>query len=76
MQTAVIQTCTGKQGIKGCRGDGVPSVQGLSTLKPNLVYVASTGVIGEQFPMEKVRNGIADAALKLSKKVDEMQQRQ
>ena len=36
-------------------------------IKPNLIYVASTGVIGELMPMEKVRNGIADAALKLSK---------
>ncbi|MFZ3091629.1 MAG: bifunctional glutamate N-acetyltransferase/amino-acid acetyltransferase ArgJ [Nitrospirota bacterium] len=59
--------CTGKQGIKDAEEMAALSARALN-IKPNLVYVASTGVIGEPLPMEKVRNGIADAALKLSKK--------
>ena len=58
--------CTGKQGIKDAEEMAALFAKALN-VKPNLIYVASTGVIGEPMPMEKVRNGIADAALKLSK---------
>lgn len=58
--------CTGKQGIKDAEEMAALFAKALN-IKPNLVCVASTGVIGEPMPMEKVRNGIADAALKLSK---------
>ncbi len=58
--------CTGKQGIKDAEEMAALTAKAFN-IKPNLVYVASTGVIGEPMPMEKIRNGIADAALKLSK---------
>ena len=58
--------CTGKQGIKDAEEMATLTAKALN-IKPNLIYVASTGVIGEPMPMEKVRNGIADAALKLGK---------
>ncbi len=58
--------CTGKQGIKDAEEMTALTAKALN-IKPNLVCVASTGVIGELMPMEKVRSGIADAALKLSK---------
>src|SRR3990170_6255284 len=58
--------CTGKQGIKDAEEMAALTAKSLN-IKPNLVCVASTGVIGEPLPMEKIRNGIADAALKLSK---------
>ena len=58
--------CTGKQGIKDAEETAVLTAKALN-IKPNLVCVASTGVIGEPLPMEKIRNCIADAALKLSK---------
>lgn len=58
--------CTGKQGIKDAEEMAALFAKALN-IKSNLVYVASTGVIGEPMPMEKIRNGIADAALKLGK---------
>ena len=58
--------CTGKQGIKDAEEMTALTAKALN-IKSNLVCVASTGVIGELMPMEKVRNGIAGAALKLSK---------
>lgn len=57
--------CTGKQGIKDAEEMAALTAKALN-IKSNLVYVASTGIIGEPMPMEKIRNGIADAASKLS----------
>jgi len=58
--------CTGKQGTKDAEEMAALTAKALN-IKSNLIYVASTGVIGEPMPMEKVRNGIANAALRLSK---------
>ncbi|MBI5181574.1 MAG: bifunctional glutamate N-acetyltransferase/amino-acid acetyltransferase ArgJ [Nitrospirae bacterium] len=56
--------CTGKQGVKDAEEMAAITARALN-IKSNLVYVASTGVIGEPLPMEKIRKGISDAALSL-----------
>jgi len=57
--------CTGKQGLNNaiemCRN----TAQHLG-IKAGSVLVASTGIIGEQLPMPKVRSGISAAAGRLS----------
>ena len=52
--------CTGRQGLADARATAEAAGQELG-VKPDLVYVASTGVIGELLPMQKVRTGIATA---------------
>ena len=56
--------CTGKQGIKDAEEMAALTAKALN-IKPNLVCIASTGVIGEPLPMEKIRKGISDSALSL-----------
>ncbi len=58
--------CTGKQGIKDADEMAALTAKALS-IKPNLICVASTGVIGEPLPMEKIRNGIANVVSKISR---------
>jgi glutamate N-acetyltransferase / amino-acid N-acetyltransferase len=57
--------CTGKQGLADARATAEAAGQQLG-VKDDLVFVASTGVIGELLPMPKVRTGIATAAGLLS----------
>lgn len=52
--------CTGKQGIADAKVMSEAAARELG-IKPEAVYVASTGVIGEFLPMPKVVNGIATA---------------
>ncbi len=57
--------CTGKRGLADARATAEIAARELG-LKPDAVYVASTGVIGEFLPMTKVHNGIATAVGLLS----------
>jgi glutamate N-acetyltransferase / amino-acid N-acetyltransferase len=57
--------CTGRQGLADAKATAEAAGQELG-VKPELVFVASTGVIGELLPMPKLRNGIATAAGLLS----------
>jgi len=57
--------CTGKQGLLDAR-ETAEIVANEFGAKPDLVYVASTGVIGETLPVPKIRNGVATAAGLLS----------
>ncbi len=59
-------TCTGKQGLRDAEEMAILTAKALK-IKSHLVYVASTGVIGQQLPIDKVKRGIADAATKLSR---------
>ena len=53
--------CTGEVGMKNARQ--MASLVGESLgIDPSLVLVASTGVIGQQLPMDKISNGIRLAA--------------
>lgn len=53
--------CTGKQGLLDARETAEIAAKEFGT-KPESVYVASTGVIGETLPLPKIRTGIATAA--------------
>ena len=57
--------CTGKQGLLDARETAEIVAKEFGT-KPDLVYVASTGVIGELLPVPKIRTGVATAAGLLS----------
>ena len=53
--------CTGEVGMKNAR-QMTATVGEVLGIDPNLVLVASTGVIGQQLPMDKISNGIHLAA--------------
>ncbi len=57
--------CTGKRGLADARATAEMSARQFG-LKPDAVYVASTGVIGEFLPVPKISTGIATAAGLLS----------
>jgi len=57
--------CTGKRGYGDARATAEIAARELG-IKPDAVYVASTGVIGEFLPMPKIATGISTAAGLLS----------
>lgn len=57
--------CTGKRGMADARATAEIAAKELG-VKPDAVYVASTGVIGEFLPMPKITTGIATAVGLLS----------
>ncbi|HUJ16589.1 MAG TPA: bifunctional glutamate N-acetyltransferase/amino-acid acetyltransferase ArgJ [Nitrospirota bacterium] len=57
--------CTGKRGMADARETAETAAKELG-VKPDFVYVASTGVIGEFLPMPKIATGIATAVGLLS----------
>ena len=70
IQSVVINSgnanaCTGKAGWKGAVAMAEETAKCLGVKKEN-VLVASTGLIGEPFPTEKVLEGIRESAKKLS----------
>lgn len=59
--------CTGKDGAKGAEAMAEAAAEALGVDK-KLVLVASTGLIGEPFPTQKVVKGIHENAMKLSRR--------
>ncbi|MFP4619733.1 MAG: bifunctional glutamate N-acetyltransferase/amino-acid acetyltransferase ArgJ [Bacteroidales bacterium] len=57
--------CTGEQGYKGAESMAKTTAEGLG-IDPELVMVASTGLIGETFPTEEIVAGIKENIPKLS----------
>ncbi len=57
--------CTGKRGMSDARATAEIAARELG-VKPDAVYVASTGVIGEFLPVPKIATGIATASGLLS----------
>jgi glutamate N-acetyltransferase/amino-acid N-acetyltransferase len=57
--------CTGRQGLLNASETARLVAKGLH-IKPNHVFVMSTGVIGVQLPMEKLRAGVPNAIAALS----------
>ncbi len=57
--------CTGRQGMLNASETARLVAKGLHT-KPNQVFVMSTGVIGVQLPMEKMRAGLPNAVAALA----------
>lgn len=58
--------CTGKKGMKDAAETAL-LVAGNLEIKPSLVYVCSTGVIGTPMPMERIRPVIANLPANLGK---------
>lgn len=56
--------CTGEQGMRDAESTAA-DVAGLLSISPDDVMVASTGIIGQQMPMELIRNGVKDAVASL-----------
>ncbi len=57
--------CTGEQGLKDAKETAALAAEKLSCAA-NLVAVASTGVIGVNLPMDKMREGVSAAVAELS----------
>jgi glutamate N-acetyltransferase/amino-acid N-acetyltransferase len=57
--------CTGEQGRQGAEAMVAAAAEALG-IEPSLVIVASTGIIGQTFPTEKVVAGIRGSVPKLS----------
>ena len=57
VNAGIANVCTGKEGLDYCEqtANEAASVLGI---KPEEVLVASTGVIGKQLPMEKIKAGV------------------
>lgn len=63
--------CTGEQGLKDCQETAqvvanALSVRATESVAPTNVFVMSTGVIGVNLPMDKMREGIPNAVNALS----------
>ncbi|AFV12721.1 arginine biosynthesis bifunctional protein ArgJ [Thermacetogenium phaeum DSM 12270] len=65
VNSGIANACTGERGIADARRMAEVAGEALK-VPPQQVIVASTGVIGEYLPMEKIEAGIRKAALALS----------
>jgi glutamate N-acetyltransferase/amino-acid N-acetyltransferase len=63
--SGVANAATGEQGVADARATAVETARMLG-LEPEEVIVLSTGVIGTSLPMEKLLNGVREAALHMS----------
>jgi glutamate N-acetyltransferase/amino-acid N-acetyltransferase len=63
--SGVANAATGEQGVADARATAAETARMLG-LEPEEVIVLSTGVIGAPLPMEKLLNGVREAALHLS----------
>jgi len=59
--------CTGEAGYEGAEAMATTMAEELD-IEKELVLVASTGIIGEEFPTEEIVNGIKDNVSKLTSK--------
>ena len=57
VNAGIANACTGKQGMDYCREEA-QTAAGLLQIPENAVLVGSTGVIGMQLPMERIKEGI------------------
>lgn len=66
VNSGIANACTGPRGYADARRMAALTGEVLG-ISPELVVVASTGVIGVPLPMEKIERGIREAALNLSR---------
>ena len=57
INSGVANACTGEEGMKYCKDMAAATAKALD-INPTDVLVASTGVIGQQLPMDKIQTGI------------------
>lgn len=65
VNAGIANACTGEEGLSYCRQTAQKAAEVLHILE-NEVLVASTGVIGQQLPMERIVQGIELMAPKLA----------
>lgn len=65
VNSGVANACTGSEGMDCCRMTAEEAAQVLH-VDPMQVLVASTGVIGQQLPMDQIRDGVRNLAPLLS----------
>lgn len=58
VNSGIANACTGSQGMEYC-GEIAKEVSETAGIKENEVLTASTGVIGQQLPIDKIKSGIA-----------------
>ena len=56
VNAGIANACTGKEGMDYCRQTAQAASEALS-IPPEAVLVASTGVIGRQLPMDRIKAG-------------------
>lgn len=57
INAGIANACTGKEGLNYCKETAIEAAK-LLNIPQNSVLVASTGVIGKQLPMDKIKLGI------------------
>ena len=65
INAGIANACTGEKGLAYCRQTAEMAAEALHISK-EAVFVASTGVIGQQLPIERIVNGVEKMAEKLS----------
>ena len=66
VNSGVANACTGEEGLRYCRETAAAAAARFN-IPENAVCVASTGVIGMQIPIDKIRTGIVKIAPSLGK---------
>lgn len=66
VNAGMANACTGERGLADARRTAAAAAEALG-LNPGEVVVASTGVIGNYLPMERVEAGVREAAGRLSR---------
>ena len=69
INSGIANACTGQEGMDSCRRAAEAAAEALE-LTPDAVLVASTGVIGQQLPTEKIVAGVQRMAKELSSERD------
>ncbi len=68
VNAGIANACTGEEGMGYCRQTAETAAQALQ-IPESAVLVASTGVIGMQLPMDRIRSGITVMASDLSEEL-------
>ena len=69
INSGVANACTGQEGYESCRKTA-QAAAGVLQIAENEVFVASTGVIGQQIPTDKIVAGVKQMAPQLQATVD------
>ena len=69
VNSGIANACTGAEGMGYCRETAEAAAAALG-IRPEEVLVASTGVIGMQLPMDRIREGIGKMAPELASSLE------
>jgi glutamate N-acetyltransferase / amino-acid N-acetyltransferase len=70
INAGIANACTGKEGFQYCEETATEASESLN-IPVNSVLVASTGVIGKQLPMDKIKAGVKVMAQKLGQTIED-----